>query len=113
MVTRAARAEDEDGSAVRKCVRLMANSSATPLGDAARSVPLCSIPSNSRGKEVLLALDGLGEALEQQLQIPTAIHEVDLRGVNHQQVTGGVVEEKVFVGLRYLFEVDVTDGLFL
>src|ERR1700722_1228264 len=40
-----------------------------------------------RRKEILLALDWLGEPLEQQLQILAAIYEIDLRGVDHQQVT--------------------------
>ena len=67
----------------------------------------------SRREEVLLALDGFGEPLEQQGQILRTVHKVDFRGVDHQQVAGRVVEEEVLISLGHLLDIGVADGLFL
>src|SRR5580704_6149688 len=87
-------------------VRYATKSIAWPAASGARSL-------GGGRQKILLALDGFGEPLEQQRQILLTVYKIDFRGVDHQQVTGGVVEEKVFIDLRHLFDVNVTDGLFL
>jgi hypothetical protein len=44
------------------------------------------------------AFDGLLEALEKELEVLTALDEVDVRGVDDQEVGSGVVEEEMFIG---------------
>src|ERR1700733_7826934 len=94
----------------------MANSSATPIPGCCpqKTIRLWLRSRQSRwGQEVLLSLDRFGEPLEQQRQILGAVYEVDLRRIDHQQVAGRVMEEKVLIGLRHLLDIRVTDGLFL
>ena len=61
-------------------------------------------------KEILRALDGLADPAQQDLEVFAALDEVDLGGVDDQQIAGGVVEEEMFVGLDDLFHVLVADG---
>src|SRR5260370_28268530 len=49
-------------------------------------------------EEVLGAFDGFLEAAKEELEVLAALDEVDVGGVNDQEVGGGVAEEKVFVG---------------
>jgi len=44
------------------------------------------------------AFDGLLEALEQELEVVAALDEVDVGGVDDQEVGSGVAEEEMFVG---------------
>ena len=66
-----------------------------------------------RGQEVLRTLDGFADPAEQELEVFAALDEVELGGVDDQKITGGVVEEEMFVGLDDLFHVLVTDGAFV
>jgi len=52
----------------------------------------------AEGKEVLCAFDGLLEALEEELEVFAALDEIDVGGVDDQEVGGSVAEEKMFVG---------------
>jgi hypothetical protein len=56
-------------------------------------------------EEVLRALDGILEPAKELLEIGAAFHEVDVGGVDHQEVRGGVVKEKVLVSARNLFDI--------
>jgi hypothetical protein len=44
------------------------------------------------------AFDGFLEALEEELEVFTALDEVDVGGVDDEEVRGGVAEEEMFVG---------------
>ena len=52
----------------------------------------------AEGEEVLGAFDGFLEAAEEKLEVVAALDEVDVGGVDDQEVGGGVTEEKMFVG---------------
>src|SRR5271166_3013903 len=77
---------------------------------APRSWPYCVLVAAQR-QEVLGTADGFAHAPQQCLQVFAALHEVDIRGVDDQQVRRGVVEEKVLIGLYDFFDVIVMDGL--
>jgi hypothetical protein len=64
----------------------------------------------AQGEEVLGAFDGLADAAEEELEILAVLDEIDLGGVDDEQVAGGVVKEKMFVGFDDLFHVLVADG---
>jgi len=44
------------------------------------------------------AFDGFLEAAKEELEVLAAFDEVDVGGVDDQEVGGGVAEEKMFVG---------------
>ena len=48
---------------------------------------------------ILGAFDRLLEAMEQIIQVFISLHEVDFRGIDHQQVSGAIVKEEVVEGL--------------
>src|SRR5271156_11862 len=99
MVTREGRVAGAEESALRKCVRLMVNSSAAPIsGMLPDRFPFAGkikgLPEGSirrpihprqrgsgalggRWEKVLLALDRLGESLEQQRQVLFTVHKID------------------------------------
>jgi len=52
----------------------------------------------AEGEEVLGAFDGFLEALEEELEVFAALDEIDVGGVDDQEVGGGVAEEEMFVG---------------
>ena len=51
------------------------------------------------------AFDRLLKALEEELEVFAALDEVDLRGVDDQQVGGGIAEEEMFVAAGDLLDV--------
>src|SRR5580704_2411558 len=59
----------------------------------------------AQGKEVLGAFDGVLKAAEELLEVFAALDEVDVGGVDDQEVAGGVAEEEVLVGVGYLCDV--------
>jgi len=61
---------------------------------------------------VLSAFDGLLKAAAELLEVGVAVHEIDLGGVDDEEVGGGVAEEKVFVGADNFFEVVERDVRF-
>jgi hypothetical protein len=61
-------------------------------------------------QEILGALDGLADTAKENLEIFTVLDKVDLSGVDHKQVTGGIVEKEMFVGLHDLFQIFIADG---
>jgi hypothetical protein len=63
-------------------------------------------------EEVLGAFDGLADAAEEDLEVFAVFDEVDVGGVDHEEIAGRVVEEEMFVGFCDLFEVFVADGAF-
>src|SRR5579864_1866270 len=52
-------------------------------------------------QEVLCALDGLGNFAQQLLQVFIAIDEINVRGVDNQQVRRRVVKKEMLVGFDY------------
>ncbi len=44
------------------------------------------------------AFDGFLETLEEELEVFAALDEIDVGGVDDQEVGGGVAEEEMFVG---------------
>ena len=66
----------------------------------------------AQGEEVLGAFDGILEAAEELLEVFAAIDEVDVGGVDDQEIRGGVTEEKVFVGAGDFFHVFGRDSGF-
>src|SRR6185437_8151374 len=63
-------------------------------------------------QEVLCAFDGLRDLTQQLLQIFVAFNEIDLGGINDQQVRRRVMKEKVLVSLDHLFQILFADRLF-
>src|SRR5580704_2460024 len=59
----------------------------------------------AEGEEVLRAFYGFLQAAEELLEVFAALDEVDIGGVDDQEVGGRVAEEEVFVGVGYLFDV--------
>ena len=59
----------------------------------------------AEGKEVLRAFDGVLEAAEELLEISAAFDEVDVGGVDDQEIASGVAKEEVLVGVGYLCDV--------
>jgi len=53
----------------------------------------------------LRAFDGVLEAAEEELEVFAALDEIDIGGVDDQEVGGGVAEEEVFVGGGDFFDV--------
>ena len=64
----------------------------------------------AQGQEVLGAFDGFADPAEENLEVFAALDEIELGGVDDEQVAGGVVEEEMFVGFDDLFHVLVADG---
>src|SRR5439155_1294968 len=56
-------------------------------------------------QEVLGSLDRILEPPEKLLQVVAALDEIDLRGVDYQEVRGGIAEEEMLVGARDLLDV--------
>jgi len=52
----------------------------------------------AEGEEVLGAFDGFLETLEEELEVFASLDEVDVGGVDDQEVGSGVAEEEMFVG---------------
>src|ERR1700716_3824221 len=59
----------------------------------------------SQRQEILRALYGILQAPQELLQIVAAFYEVDVRGVDDQQIGCGVAEEEMFVGARDFLDV--------
>ena len=64
----------------------------------------------AEGQEVLRSVDRFSEAFEEELEIAVVVNEVDIAGVDDEQIAGGVVEEEVFVGGGHLLDVFLADG---
>ena len=64
----------------------------------------------AQGQKILRAFDGGGDFFQQFLQVFVAVDEIDLIGVDDEQVGLRVVEEKVFVGFDHFHQVILTDG---
>jgi hypothetical protein len=67
----------------------------------------------AEGQEVLRAFDGVLEAAEELLEVFAALDEIDVGGVDDEEVGGGVAEEEVFVGVGYFFDVFEGDVVFV
>src|ERR1700682_6406060 len=52
----------------------------------------------AEGEEILGAFNGLLEAAEEELEVFAALDEVNVGGVDDQEVGGGVAEKEMFVG---------------
>src|SRR6266478_836316 len=52
----------------------------------------------SQREEILRAFDGILQAPEELLQVGAAFYEIDVGGIDDQEVGGGVAEEEMFVG---------------
>src|ERR1700761_5622084 len=65
----------------------------------------------SQRQEVLRAADRLAHTPPQRLQIFAALDEIDLRSVHDQQIRRRVVEEEMFIGFHYFFQIVVADRL--
>src|SRR6266404_3878174 len=52
----------------------------------------------AEGEEILGAFDGILEAAEELLEVFAALDEIDVGGVDDEEVGGGVAEEEMFVG---------------
>src|SRR5450755_4692915 len=63
----------------------------------------------AQGQEVLGAANGLTHPSQQRLQILTVFDEVDLRGVDDQQIRRSVVKKEMLVRLEDFFEVVIVD----
>src|SRR5580700_3878347 len=63
----------------------------------------------AQGKEVLGAFDGVLKAAEELLEVFAALDEVDVGGVDDQEIGGGVAEEEVFVGVGDFLDVSGGD----
>jgi hypothetical protein len=61
----------------------------------------------------LSALNGLLKAAEKLLEIVIALNKIDFRSVDHQEIGGGVTEEKMFVGAGDFLNVFERDAVFL
>src|SRR6202030_3234266 len=48
----------------------------------------------TKRKEVLCPLHGVLQAAQQLLQVGAALYKVDFRGIDHEQIGGGVAEEE-------------------
>jgi hypothetical protein len=55
-------------------------------------------------------VDRLGKALEQELEVVVVVHEVDVAGIDDEEIARGVMEEEVLVGGGDLLDVFVADG---
>ena len=64
----------------------------------------------AEGQEILRSVDRLREAFEKELEIAVVVNEVDIAGVDDEQIAGGVVEEEVLVGGGHLFDVFLADS---
>src|SRR5450755_3405633 len=62
-------------------------------------------------QEILGAANRLADPSQQRLQVLTVFHEVDLRGVDDQQVRRSVVKKEMLVGLDDFFEVVIIDRI--
>ncbi len=67
----------------------------------------------AEGKEVLGALDGFLEATKQKLEVFAALDEINVRGVDDQEIGSSVAEEEVFVGARDFLDVFEGDATFV
>jgi hypothetical protein len=67
----------------------------------------------AEGEEILGAFDGFLEAAEKLLEIVAALDEVDVRGVDDEEVGGGVAEKEMFVGVGDFLDVFGSDAGFL
>src|SRR5208282_1019779 len=65
-----------------------------------RSRPPWVASALAKWQEILRAFDGLAEAAEEFLQILVAFDEVDIRGVDHEQIRSRVAKEEMLVGVR-------------
>src|SRR6266851_3851831 len=59
----------------------------------------------AEGKEVLRSFDWVLQTPQQFLQVGAAFYEVDVGGVDDQEIGGGVAEEEMFVGAGDFFDV--------
>src|ERR1700691_3793434 len=60
---------------------------------------------SAQGEEVLRAFDRVLQTAQELLEVGTALDEVNIRGVDHQQIGRGVVKEEVLVRAGNLFDV--------
>lgn len=67
-------------------------------------------PCRSQWQEILGTPDRLAYAAEKLLQIGVALNEVNVIGIDHQQVGRGVMKKEVLIGLDHFFNVVVTHG---
>ena len=59
------------------------------------------------------AFDGFLETLEEELEVFAALDEIDVGGVDDQEVGGGVAEEEMFVGAGDFLDVFERDLRFV
>jgi hypothetical protein len=57
----------------------------------------------------LRAFDGVLKAAQELLQVGAAFHEIDVGGVDHQQIRRGVVKEEMLVSAGDLFNIFESD----
>src|SRR6266571_1528589 len=67
----------------------------------------------AEGEEVLGALDGFLEAAQEKLEVVAALDEVNVRGVDDQEIGSSVAKEEVFVGARDFLDVFEGDATFV
>jgi len=56
-------------------------------------------------EEILGAFDGLLQAAEEELKVFAALDEVDVRGVDDEEVGGALAEKEMFVGAGEFLDV--------
>src|SRR5216683_3740549 len=67
----------------------------------------------AEGEEVLGAFDRLLEAAQEKLEVFAALDEVNVRGVDDQEIGSSVAKEEVFVGARDFLDVFEGDATFV
>src|SRR2546425_1538889 len=67
----------------------------------------------AEGEEVLGAFDRLLEAVQEKLKVFAALDEINVRGVDDQEIGSSVAEEEVFVGARDFLDVFEGDATFV
>src|SRR5712691_682360 len=67
----------------------------------------------AEGEEVLGSLDGFLEAAQKELEVFAALDEINVRGVDDQEIGSSVAEEEVFVGARNFLDVFEGDASFV
>src|SRR6266849_3400996 len=77
-----------------------------PKGTPLRKPHLCG----AEGEEVVGAFDGILEAAEELLEVFAALDEIDVGGVDDQEVGGGVAEEELFVSAGDFLDVFGGEG---
>src|SRR5713101_7152262 len=67
----------------------------------------------AEGEEVLGSLDGFLKAAQKELEVVAALDEVNVRGVDDQEIGSSVAKEEMFVGARDFLDVFEGDASFV